>query len=1802
MRGIPQALQGHPSLPLIPSKHIIALRLSQCLNPALPSGVHQKAIQLYGEIFRLIGRDGLASDLALWTPGLSTVLTNANLNTTPPYLELLFRYYVPLGTRIRPALKSIILALLPGIDEEGGEYFDQTLELIDSFRTGVQDDSYFWQCVMLATMTSPTRRQGALALLVRRLPKLGPEVDSEDEAARQANIEALITPEPGLLVRALCAGLGDEQLLVQRGFLDLLVANVPLSSEVIQKRVSKPDLQLLVTSAAGVVLRRDMGLNRRLWAWFLGPDEGKSLKYFQSYGAKPLVGGLLEMLQQHDDMTPAERAKPYRLCLSFMDRWEVGAEVVPKVFATAIESLRDYERTTLNKENYTEVFKSASMFFDGVEASLIWKQVWEKIERAFVTREKAHLQTVRFIIRTFNVREEEMIMVHAPVAVLSILLQLSQLSGNDHDALKKEAFLLTEDIWDIIPEAAFGKTKTGPFITDLDDSTDNILPLVREFYDKGTTHSSGSSGALSTPPFLPPDQTASLIFSILASLTESALSSDIPDIATPCRILAKTTNKIPRISDPANLPSLTKTLHLTLAAPPIRFSVLSSVSALTTAFHRKQYLNRHDLNSLVSCLIQELWSYLSPESPKYHVEAVKSLWSLQNVLQDRTIEAAIATAMMANDVAGTYSSRDSAQGRRFTVLWMHSVGGTLGTGIAGADYHMVLTRPLLLFVDALADDGSEMSVFARGWLQNLGSVNRLFWIFIGKMLEVDILAGSEVERDEDGAPKKRKLFEEHDEVERATYLFETLGNVLRVATDGVLQTLASELVVAGDEARGKLMAERGYGSDDMTLQMLFAQIALRAIEGDPRDPQDPIQLRRVLKLHKMALSVLHHLLLSRFSKPLAEMALEDIITARLTSIMKIPGATYIQVSLLDVLHAALKLSLTRPTSHLGHLRQVSKDHLHLTTKLSSIAGGHPDEKQAQQLQPPPQFTPPKQLLKCLLDGFSSLSSRPVLDSWIFFLAECLPLFEDVIFQMLIPLVECLCTQVRQTFDSIKLVFTGSSPCVVVINEAGERSPESTLVALLNGLEQILAAAHAQLLEEEHRAAGLGKSLDSPHTGSGFFNAMVSGVFTSSDGLTPGSTSLATRSTAANNRLTVLLCFQDTVKLCYSIWSWADIHTGAGSGANETEIDPASRESWTFTSLRMKARARRILEHMFAAETLECLETLMELWPQRLASYSERAAANVSGKRSGAVFKLINVLDGSRPKHTIPAIFNALYSRTNPAALDPARRSTLTAELSDIDVAAFLVEYARSLEDDAMDEIWDVCVTFLKDVLANPFPHRQILPGLVAFAGLVGEKVENSGFGEQRRYRRELGDLWQRLLTSCFTTTPVSLPTPTANAYSSSSEKKDDYEKRVGTQPDDIKLILLHLTPSLPLLLLDPDRVMAATNTITTSLLQPCFKSKRFPDNLTPEHLHLLLRLSKLPATQTQKAWRPVLSELLMTENKLFYQHLEDMVEPYVLPLTRQLSVVDRDILPSLIGRLTPPTQLNTIFNINAVATRSEVDTKTILNLKRIAMVLLSSSASSSEGQQNSSNSGNIFVSHIPALETALVSLLSGTQYTAPSSAVRTGIYLVLRALILTTPSTFLSGFWPVITAELNEAFLTLSEVGAGPGDKSDKLNVGFWRGRWTEMSLLGAAKLWDALLVMETEEMGGLEWTFMKDTSEAVGVSAPSYSTSTQAAIGLLDEIAPELQAAFGSGTESGDVGMNIEGSGKRLGRKAWFKGREGRESVTGVLKEGEIIRRWVVYWVNGVAAEAFEGVYRGGKRDEEGVRKAVVKDIWDEV
>lgn len=755
----------------------------------------------------MIGKDELSKDLSLYLPGLSTTFSFASLSVRGPFLELLEKHLLKIdGRPLRPALKAIILALLPGLEEENSEEFERTLKLLDGFKHAVRPsdaedlgqnhssgDKYFWQCFFLASITSNGRRLGALAYLIRNFPKLGQSLPEQsnsssngshknDVTTNQFQLAEIVTsPEPGLLLRCFAAGLGDEQLLIQRGFLDLLVTHLPLHSTVLQQRVKPEDLELLVTAAAGVVTRRDMSLNRRLWTWLLGPEPAghenengpesptsvsgdapeshvSRTQYFESYGLHPLTQALLKLIRR-EAINPLEKARPFRICLSLMDRWEIGGLVVPDIFLPVVNSVRDYKSKATNKADFAEVLRSASVFFDGVESGLIWGEIFGLIALALAPENLStdeqidKLSLVTFIINHFNVREEEMLLIHAPLAILSILNVLEDVKERMRGRIEKVgitseveklALNLVMDLLDLVPERAFqARPPTSQSMVKHDDdnlcalSNSEIMRSMKTFY----VQEQGNLDAFS-PPFSARDL-GELLVREGGSIASESLSSSVSsaDAGIKTRLLIVLLAKVPRVGS-LDVSGLLKSMHSKLSMPSqIPFLAFTSIVSLCTSLYSNHYISLSQLSSLVDPLVRLAWSYLSASHPKYHVETVRSLWQLQTTLtlENHDIEASICNLMMEHDLNGTYASRDADPGRSFIILWTHSLQDNAGhldrrssnndtkntprlSGIG--NYEVMLAKPLFLLLDALLDERTQLFMTVRIWLQSLVSVDR----------------------------------------------------------------------------------------------------------------------------------------------------------------------------------------------------------------------------------------------------------------------------------------------------------------------------------------------------------------------------------------------------------------------------------------------------------------------------------------------------------------------------------------------------------------------------------------------------------------------------------------------------------------------------------------------------------------------------------------------------------------------------------------------------------------------------------------------------------------------------------------------------------------------------------------------------------------------------------------------------------------------------------------------------------------------------------------------------------------------
>ncbi|XP_017598326.1 PREDICTED: protein dopey-1 isoform X4 [Corvus brachyrhynchos] len=411
-----KVLQNNAKYQVVPKKLTIGKRLAQCLHPALPGGVHRKALETYEIIFKIIGPKRLAKDLFLYSSGLFPLLANAAMSVKPTLLSLYEIYYLPLGKTLKPGLQGLLTGILPGL-EEGSEYYERTNTLLEKVASAV-DQSAFYSALWGSLLTSPAVRLPGITYVLSHLNR---KLSMEDQLY-------IIGSDIELMVEAVSTSVQDTSVLVQRSTLDLILFCFPFH----MSQATRPDMIRILSAALHVVLRRDMSLNRRLYAWLLGFDNNGALVgprstrhsnpeehatyYFNTFSKEMLVQAMVGILQingQGEESTLMQDLKPFRILISLLDKPELGPAILEDVLIEVFRTLYTQCKAELelqtepsfNKDHTqlssklrenkktAELIKTANLLFNSFEPYYMWDYIARWFEECCRRTLHARLQT-----------------------------------------------------------------------------------------------------------------------------------------------------------------------------------------------------------------------------------------------------------------------------------------------------------------------------------------------------------------------------------------------------------------------------------------------------------------------------------------------------------------------------------------------------------------------------------------------------------------------------------------------------------------------------------------------------------------------------------------------------------------------------------------------------------------------------------------------------------------------------------------------------------------------------------------------------------------------------------------------------------------------------------------------------------------------------------------------------------------------------------------------------------------------------------------------------------------------------------------------------------------------------------------------------------------------------------------------------------------------------------------------------------------------------------------------------------------
>ncbi|CAN7989377.1 unnamed protein product [Ixodes hexagonus] len=395
---------------VIPRRLTVSKRLAQCMHPALPSGVHLKALETYDLMLRSAGPQRLGQELFLYSAGLFPLLAHAAMNVRPALLALYETHFLPLRERLRPGLNGFLIGVLPGL-EEGSDHYDRTDSLLLDVCLSVEK-SYFYGSLWKCILCNPAVRLAAINFIISHYNR---RLSMEDQLF-------IIGTDINCMVQGLCAALQDTSVLVQRSALELLLLGFPLHN----CQLVSADRVRVCTAAVVVLLRRDMSLNRRLFAWLFGSDGSTTAggvstlsspsasntaipdaieatpvpasAYFQANSCALLLEALKCLFSPSTCRAPVLSSNfsvfwPYRILVSLMDKPEVTAAILDDILIDVFRSLylecnsgmvaKSQQEKQADRTHF-ELVKTANLLFSSLEPDYLWGYVARNFHGACV--------------------------------------------------------------------------------------------------------------------------------------------------------------------------------------------------------------------------------------------------------------------------------------------------------------------------------------------------------------------------------------------------------------------------------------------------------------------------------------------------------------------------------------------------------------------------------------------------------------------------------------------------------------------------------------------------------------------------------------------------------------------------------------------------------------------------------------------------------------------------------------------------------------------------------------------------------------------------------------------------------------------------------------------------------------------------------------------------------------------------------------------------------------------------------------------------------------------------------------------------------------------------------------------------------------------------------------------------------------------------------------------------------------------------------------------------------------------------
>ncbi|CEP63217.1 Dop1p LALA0_S07e05094g [Lachancea lanzarotensis] len=638
----------------------------------------------------------------------------------------------------------------------------------------------------------------------------------------------------------------------------------------------------------------------------------------------------------------------------------------------------------------------------------------------------------------------------------------------------------------------------------------------------------------------------------------------------------------------------------------------------------------------------------------------------------------------------------------------------------------------------------------------------------------------------------------------------------------------------------------------------------------------------------------------------------------------------------------------------------------------------------------------------LVTGVLSMKSPLIICSYVKLLSESLVYFQDSIFSIILPLTTSITERIKELFG----------------NDAERGLRYQSIAYLMSGLRELMEVSHSYLAAEESGGASHYNS-----SRNDFLQSVVANVFSNES---------TDESKIKHEREIIIQSFKLVVSCCLQVWTWSHFYSKSKENESGRDEFDLFEESLHHQAYKYKSQSKNLLIAIFALEPLEVLEEFISEHPD-----------NVS-------LTLIHALDGNKPALTLPHLFQGIvyrcnklstvkFSNTTPSRTAP--NPLLMNQLSARSMLNFILEYLATLENAAVEDLYDDFILLIKEISSYSQHYKKISCLVLKTIALVSEKIHNTRFGEDKKVRRELSDIFSKYLPSAL---------------------NEDFNIADISTYNDLDYVFSRLR----FIIVDfpaGDKCIAAIALVAQSEV---FASVKRQHQRVPTHvLKLLLTISKIGGKS--KALRTLINDVFSSDRRFCLLGDYSPWNEVIFEWSNYPDNKDKLINELITSTSVKANALGPNINPFTAWSESEIDTK-CHNIIRIGYLLLISPQ-------------DHYLLHFKDLMNQLEQHLVSEE-----AQIKSCCFLLLRCVLLQFSAMHFAEYWSMLSYSLQMGFQKFYECLQMQQDVEPNV-------------IFQVAKSVDMLLTLNFEEFSAsYEWLFVIDTINCIYKTDPYISLADE--------------------------------------------------------------------------------------------------------